>query len=1377
AEGEELRTADYWVAQVRGTVRFADALQTLAGLNVSTFIELGPDAVLTALAAQTFQGAQGAVALLRREGPEPEALLAGLGQAYNRGVPVDWTAFFADSGARRVALPTYPFQRERYWLESTSAAADAGGLGLTRTGHPLLGTRVPVAGSDAALFTNRVSLHTHPWLANHTVLGSPVLPSSALVELVIRAGDEFGAAVLDELTAPMPMVLPARGSLQVQVAVSTPDDAGRRTVTVHGRPDGTDAPWTVYAHGRLSTAGPGAPVALTAWPPTGADELALGEAYQRLAEMGLSYGPPFRGLMSAWQQGRELFAEVRLPTDADPAGFVLHPGLLDSALQPAFLTGTLSGGAEGSAQLAAVWRGVRLYATGATALRVQIAPAGEGAVSVRLADLSGQPVATVDTVQTRPVDAGELAKALARHHDSLFQVGWTPVAPLRPTGDIRWAVLGTAESGGRSFSDAAAVAKAVDAGEPVDAVIVRLEPVRAGERPEAVRASVQRVLALVQDWLADERLEASRLVVTTSGAVSPTGADVVDLGGAAVWGLLRSAQSEHAGRIVLSDAGVGTPAELLAAVALSGEPQSAVRGGEVLVPRLTRLAPAANDAGAGVWSSEGTVLITGGTGSLGSLFARHLVAEHGVRHLLLTSRRGRAAAGVSELEAELTALGARVTVAACDASDREGLARVLADIPAEYPLTGVVHAAGALDDGLITALTPERLDAVLRPKVDAAWHLHELTRELPVTAFVLFSSIAAVVGGPGQSNYAAANAYLDALAQHRASKGLPATSIAWGLWEQSGGMSGHLDETDLRRIARSGFLPVPQDRGAALLDAALGLGQPALVATPLDLTPLLHQPATIPPLLSGLVRTPSRRTAQNSDPVTGSLSGRLAGLSEEKQHRLVLDLVCTEAAAVLGYSGTSGISDDQPFSKLGFDSLTAVELRNRLDAVTGTRLPATLVFDHPTPGELATYLRTERLTAPGDGGTPAAPVVDFQAEIRLADDIRPAAEVRTVAEEPGEVLLTGASGFLGAFLLRDLMRTTTARVHCLVRGADETAALERLRANMEWYKVWDEVDPERLSILVGDLAEPRLGLTPERFDELSRIVDVVYHNGAHVHWLHPYTSLRTANVTGTEEVLRLAARHRTVPVHYVSTVGVFDGVREEGVPLKVTDPTGPAEALPSGYLQSKWVAEQLIEAARERGLPASVYRVDVISGDQQNGACQTRDFVWLSLKGILQAQSVPAVSGGRFHLLPVDYVSSAITAISRQPESSGRTFHLFNPTSLTLKECAEHLRGLGYLLTESEWGSWREAVERDRDNAIVPLLHAFEMMTSDTDAFYPPMDSTGTDTALAATGIVCPPLSRELFEKYVEFFVEAGHFPAPPHVQGRGAAAGVRGWH
>jgi len=357
---------------------------------------------------------------------------------------------------------------------------------------------------------------------------------------------------------------------------------------------------------------------------------------------------------------------------------------------------------------------------------------------------------------------------------------------------------------------------------------------------------------------------------------------------------------------------------------------------------------------------SGTVLITGGTGTLGGLFARHLASSHGVRHLVLTSRRGAEAPGARELEEELAGLGARTTVVACDVADRESLSRVLESIPDEHPLTGVVHAAGLLDDGLIPSLTPDRLDTVLRPKADAAWNLHSLTRDLDLSAFVLFSSAAGVLGEAGQGNYAAANALLDALAAHRHASGLAATALAWGFWEQRSGMTSHLDEADVTRMRRSGMAPLPTEEGLALFDTALTLSSsPALVPMRLDTANLRGEP---PSLLRDLVHRPARRTPERAAATSNAdeeapLTDRLSAASKDEQSRMLLELVRNEAATVLGHIGAEDVDAENDFKELGFDSLTAVELRNRLKTVTGVRLPASLTADHPTPAALTERLR------------------------------------------------------------------------------------------------------------------------------------------------------------------------------------------------------------------------------------------------------------------------------------------------------------------------------------------------------------------------------------------------------------------------------------
>ncbi|MGW0595501.1 beta-ketoacyl reductase, partial [Streptosporangium sp. NPDC002607] len=413
-----------------------------------------------------------------------------------------------------------------------------------------------------------------------------------------------------------------------------------------------------------------------------------------------------------------------------------------------------------------------------------------------------------------------------------------------------------------------------------DVVMVTVGSAGAESVVESVHELVARVLGLLQGWLADERFEASRLVFVTRGAVEAReGEAITDLAAAAVWGLVRSAQSENPGRFVLvdlDDRESSRPA--LLGVLVSGEPQAAVREGELRVPRMARVAPGSDvgDAAGRVWDPDGTVLITGGTGGLGGHLARHVVAERNVRHLLLTSRRGLDAPGAVELQAELIAHGVEVTVAACDMADRDAVAALLAGIDADHPLTAVVHTAGVLADGTIPSLTPERLDTVLRPKVDAAWHLHELTRGLDLAAFVVFSSLAGVMGSAGQGNYAAANAFLDGLAQLRRAEGLPALSLAWGAWSQDSGMTGMLSDADMRRIARTGMPPLSVEQGLALFEAAVVLEHAVLVPVRLDL-PSMRGYGEVPALLRGLVRG-GRRSAASGSVVAATLLQRLAPL-------------------------------------------------------------------------------------------------------------------------------------------------------------------------------------------------------------------------------------------------------------------------------------------------------------------------------------------------------------------------------------------------------------------------------------------------------------------------------------------------------------------
>ncbi|WP_245647329.1 type I polyketide synthase, partial [Microtetraspora niveoalba] len=1296
--------AAYWYENLRSPVLFEQAARALLADGRSVFVECSPHPVLTVGVQETADDAGADVSVtgtLRRDDGGAERFLAALAEVWCAGVEVDFTGFVA--GGRRVELPTYAFQHERYWPKPAAVTGDAAAMGQVVAGHPLLGAAVPLADGGCVL-TGRLSLSTHPWLADHAVLGQVLVPGTALVEMALLAGEQAGCGVLRELVLQAPLVLPAQGGVAVQVSVGV-DDSGDRAVEVFSRVT-EDGQWVCHARGVLGADEPTADYDLAVWPPAGAHPVELNGFYDGLAAAGYGYGPAFQGLRAVWKNGETVYAEVELPPGVESDGFGLHPALLDAALHAV----GFADGAEPGTRLPFAWNGVRLHATGATTLRVVLTAAPDR-LELRAADPAGAPVIGIESLTLREITPETLRQAGDRAvHDALFAVDWVPLpgTGLTPPDTSAWVSVDTADAGSWQAL--------LDGASPPPVVVLAL-PHREGSSDVAatVRQATADVLRMVQTLLADDRFSGTRLVVATRGATpAGPGRGVTDLAGAAVWGLLRSAQSENPDRIVLIDRDpAGGDAEMWPTwAAIDGEPQIAVRAGEAWVPRLARrntadglavptgpdtwrlditdegtlenlallaepdaplasgqvrvavraagvnfrdvlialgmypdraqkmgaeaagvvteVGPEVTDltvgervfgffeggfasravtdrrllaripdgwsfaeaaavpvvfatayyglvdvaaarpgesvlihsaaggvgmaavqlarhlglevygtANPGKWEvlraaglddghiassrdlafedrfrestggrgvdvvlnslagefvdaslrlladggrfadmsrtdlrdaaqvaadrpgvryrafnpaeagpdrmaailseilslfeagvldmlpitawdvrdavsafrfisqarhvgknvltmpvpldPDGTVLITGGTGTLGGLLARHLVTEHGVRRLLLLSRQGLDGQGAAELAADLDSLGVRVTVAACDAADRDGLAAVLAGIPAAHPLTGVVHAAGVLDDGVFEAMTPERLEAVLRPKVDAAVNLHDLTLGADLAMFVLYSSASATFGTGGQANYAAANSFLDALAHHRRARGLPAQSLGWGLWRQASTMTEHL--VGGRSTARTGRLgaTLGTEQGLALFDLARTRHAPHLVPTVLD-------PAggtEVPALLRGIVRRAGRRAAERDAAAPGTLARRLHGLPAGERRQILLDLVRGNAAAVLGHARADAVGARQAFRDLGFDSLTAVELRNRLNTATGLRLPATLVFDYPNPSALAGHLATQVL---GE----AAPVTAAR-PVTAASPDEPIAIVGMACRLPGAV--------------------------------------------------------------------------------------------------------------------------------------------------------------------------------------------------------------------------------------------------------------------------------------------------------------------------------------------------------------------------------------
>ncbi|MDQ2958981.1 MAG: acyltransferase domain-containing protein, partial [Actinomycetota bacterium] len=617
-DSEQLRTPDYWARQVRGTVRFEQAIGTLAAEGVTAFLELGPDAALSAMA-------QGCLAehdprpvtmsVLRARRPEAQTCRGALRQLFVHGVNPDWLSILPAGHA--IELPTYPFQHSEYWLNGDAGTLDVSAAGQSPARHPMLGAVIALASTEGYLCTGRLSLAALPWLADHTVAGTVLLPGTAFVELAVWAGDQAGCTELQDLTLLAPLSLAPTMAVQVQVSVGTPDRDGRCSVAIHSRPEAlpeqqwTEQQWTEHATGTLGYATGVPSPAATPWPPEAAVPAELAGWYATLAEVGLDYGPTFRGLRAAWLPRDEqdtVFAEVSLPETSDATDFGMHPALLDAALHAVGL-GALPD--AGQALLPFEFNGVRLHASGARSLRVRLAAAGPNTVRLSATDDTGAPVIEIAELRLRPVSKDIRS---AQPSNSLFQTQWRvlPGEPVQPLPDV--AVLGEPDwLSGLALPCFDTIEALTDLADLPELVITTLRRPDGLDETATIHASTHQALQIAQSWLADSRLAGTRLLVLTRGAVSRPDA-AADLAGAAALGLLRSAQSEQPDRLVLLDlAEADLDAELLGAVLASVEPQLAVIDGELTVPVLVPVTPAVPAVLGEVFGSVGTVLVTGGT--------------------------------------------------------------------------------------------------------------------------------------------------------------------------------------------------------------------------------------------------------------------------------------------------------------------------------------------------------------------------------------------------------------------------------------------------------------------------------------------------------------------------------------------------------------------------------------------------------------------------------------------------------------------------------------------------------------------------------------------------------------------------------------------
>jgi len=922
-----------------------------------------------------------------------------------------------------------------------------------------------------------------------------------------------------------------------------------------------------------------------------------------------------------------------------------------------------------------------------------------------------------------------------------------------------------------------------DLDQPLQAVI-HLWSLEAGLDSELTITSLEQaqtfgvnsVLHLLQTLVKQNFASLPRLWLLTRGAV-PVSSELPGVAQASLWGLGKVVALEHpelwGGMLDLeSEATEDEATKLLAEIKDSqGEDHLAFRDGQRYVARLVhKQLPESQEV---ALRSDGTYLITGGLGALGLKVAQWMV-ERGAKQLVLTGRRG-ASSETHETISQLKQTGAKVLVAQADVSDEGDVVRMLEGIEVSMPpLRGIVHAAGVLDDGILLQQDWERFTRVMNPKLKGTWNLHVLTQDLPLDFFVVFSSAASLLGSPGQGNYAAANAFMDALAHYRRSLGLPGLSINWGPWGDAG-MAASLSDRTQARLASGGVSTIAPQQGLQVLKQLLGQTVAQVGVLPFEWSVFTKQLSSGRqlPLFSELVSEASpQEEVKQPSAQQHQLIQRLKEVPASERQKLLMTYLQGKVAKVLGLSNAT-LDTEKSLHDMGLDSLMAVELTSILRAELQVELPIRALIEDPSIDSIATLLINQLIPESANAEAKAdvaANVLDLNAEAVLDPAISPDNAHIKAVDEPTSILLTGATGFLGAFLIQELLDQTTADIYCLVRSPDIESAKARLQNNLESYDLWNEDYKPRIIPILGDLGQPKLGLSTEQFERMANQIDAIYHNGALLNYVYPYSKFKAINVLGTEEVLRLACTTKVKPVHHISSVAVFESSAYYGKVVTESDDIDRSEGIYLGYSQSKWVSERLVKIAGDRGLPITIHRPPLVSGHSQTGLWNTDGFLCRMIKGCIHLGSIMTDLDLMLDLSPVDYNSRAIVYLSRQKESLGKLFHLQNPHLLHWSDLVDFICSMGYPMERVSYEEWQVRLSKARENPLYPLVPFFSHKWSDDQLTYIELNEQGrrplisceeTLSALAETSIVCPPLDSKLLGTYFSYFIRSAFLEAP----------------
>jgi len=1331
---EECGTADYWVDQARGTVRYADAVRTLVEDNCAVFTEIGPHPVLVGSGRRTVPAEQLDdqlwVALLRRGGDDRAETMAGLAQLYLRGVDLDWTPVHADAAVRHATLPTYPWQRERYWFNVGNNPVGGGpiedGLGQQ------LGSALPTW--QDSLDAPVPAEDKLAWLLDRAAL------AATRAGLLVGGRVDLGAVELTgapAATASYPCLL--------QTTVERDGDGG--TVTVR------------TASGEQAAAG-------AAWHLVG-----------RVRVLGGSAAEPAG---DGWDEPVPV-------TDEEPDPRRMLTAVLARC---AAATGTPQ-------RLTTLDRlqVADLHRVHAVAVRRRTA---EQAVDCRLLDADG---AVMGSVIGARADERTSTPAPWYHADDLVLVpDWQELAddsavvgltePILLVGGpegLASALAGriAGEGGHAERCSTDQLRAQIEAGaDPEPGRIVLLDAVGL---PEAEQLSgpalaehafgIEQLALRVTRWLAGAPDVPARLCLLTRGAVRVNAEQRrTSPAGAPLWGLGRVLALEHPtswGGVVDLDpeievedgaAWAAVAGTLVRALVSAVDDQQAQRGDRCYGARVRRGTIAPPTRNAALLSAPGTVLITGGLGGIGLALAEWC-GRRGVQRVVLTSRSAEPPTGSAEASAgrwaevrRLRSQGIDVEVVTADVTDVAATSELVRRLAAaELPLRGVMHAAGLSEPQFVMDADEAAYRRVWAPKVLGGWALHQATRELDLDLFVLFSSIAASWGSQHLASYAAGNAFLDSLAETRAAAGLPVTAVAWGPWELPSSLFGQdvldfLESVGLRQLA--------PDQCLHLLGGALASGRPQQIVCAADWAryrPVMEARGPRP-ILSDIEIAEDDESTDSAALAAVLAAGEQGGATARRA--AMTELLAGIVAGVLGIAA-AGLTPETDVFTLGLDSIMVMEVSTSCRKQLGLTVPPSALFERSTLAEWVEFLLG--LLDDSDLGTDDATagqyelVSELKGRSELPGDIQPAVPAAHTGGLGQRVLLTGATGFVGAYLVRELLARDQDRVlDCLVRCADPEDGLRRILANAAKYFDAGELATDRIRVVPGDLAAPRMGLSEADWAALLERTESIVHNGAWVHFAHTYDQLEPANVAGTVELIRISAR-TGIPMHHVSTYGIW------GLPTEGRDQVAEQESiltsgrLVTGYVQTKWAAEHVAQQAAERGIPVTIYRLGRVLGDSETGAALTTHFTCRVIKSCIQLGVAPDLDI-TVEMTPVNYVASALVAIAEQPEASG-AYHLVNPVHLPFAELVATIRDRGWAvrtIPARQWWDRLVATQGEEENELHSVMPTVEelIVGGERAVHY---DTGRADAALAGTPVSCPPLDRRLLDRYFDYFLEVGY--------------------